>query len=171
MKKTLAVTLILLISTALFGCSNFQNVVPDPVETNPAVYENSQYGFNFSLPDSWIGYSIVEGKWEGLSLVDAQNGKVVESGPIISIRHPKWTSDKPRQDIPIMVFTLAQWTSLANEEFSVGAAPIPPTELGRNSKYVFALPARYNYAYLTGFEEVQTILDGSPLKPTEEIGK
>jgi len=37
--------------------------------------------------------------------------------------------------------------SLQQEKFHIGAAPINPSELGRNTKYVFALPARYNYAF------------------------
>jgi len=41
---------------------------------------------------------------------------------------------------------------------------MPPTELGRNSKYVFALPARYNYSYPTGWEEVDQIMKNNPLK-------
>ena len=63
-----------------------------------------------------------------------------------------------------MVFTLAQWGLVQAEKLSVGAAPIPPTELGRNSTYVFALPARYNYAFPTGYEEVEQILQGHPLQ-------
>ena len=44
------------------------------------------------------------------------------------------------------------------------AAPINPGELGRNVKYVFALPARYNYAFPTGYQEVEKILEGKPLR-------
>lgn len=135
------------------------------------VYKNSRYGFQFPLPASWEGYTIVEEKWEGLSIGDPQGDKVVETGPMISIRHPKWTKENPRQDIPIMVFTLAQWTSLEKEGFHIGAAPIGPKELGRNAKYVFALPARYNYAFPAGFEEVEEILKNDPLKPTEAENK
>ena len=65
-----------------------------------------------------------------------------------------------------MVFTLAQWNALQQGKFHIGAAPIGPTELGRNSNYVFALPARYNYAFLNGYQEVENILKGKPLKPT-----
>ena len=68
------------------------------------------------------------------------------------------------QDIPIMVFTVDQWSALQREEFAVSAAPIGPSELGRNSKYVFALPARYNFSYLTGYEEVEDILSRNPLR-------
>ena len=59
-----------------------------------------------------------------------------------------------------MVFTLAQWNAIQQEKFYVSAAPIGPSELGRNSTYVFGLPPRYNYAYITGWEEVDKILQG-----------
>jgi hypothetical protein len=62
-----------------------------------------------------------------------------------------------------MVFTRLQWDSLQDEAFHIGAAPIGPSELGRNGRYVFALPARYNYAYPVGFEEVDQILSRQPL--------
>jgi hypothetical protein len=125
-------------------------------------YRNTEFGFDFSLPASWKGYSIVMDQWQGYASGE-QGDVLVEHGPLISIRHPLWTAANPRQDIPIMVFTLSQWDALEREEFHIGAAPIGPSELGRNTKYVFALPARYNFAYLSGWEEVQKILDGKPL--------
>jgi len=134
-----------------------------PIDSNSIVYINTEYGFNFSLPKSWQDYSIVTDKWQG---TDIKSGKIMETGAIYSIRHPQWTSVKPRQDIPIMVFTLAQWELISQEKLSLGAAPIGPSELGRNSSYVFALPARYNFAYQIGYEEVEKILVGKPLKPT-----
>lgn len=133
-------------------------------DSSAIIYKNTLYGFNFSLPQSWAGYTIVKDQWEGL---DVRSGKVVERGPIIKIRHPLWTKEKPRQDIPIMIFTLAQWNSLQKGNFHIGAAPIGPKELGRNSKYVFALPARYNFAFLPGYEEVEQILNSNALKQTE----
>ncbi|MHB1421025.1 MAG: M56 family metallopeptidase [Bacillota bacterium] len=125
------------------------------------VYRNTEYGFSFSLPASWKSYTIITDKWEGLPL---GGDKVVESGPMISIRHPEWTLQNQRQDIPIMIFTLDQWNSLQQEKFHIGAAPIGPSELGRNASYVFALPARYNYAFPTGYEEVEQILNNKPLQ-------
>ena len=126
------------------------------------VYKNTQYGFDFTLPMSWKGYSIVDDVWNGYFSGSA--GDVpVERGPVISIRNPLWTASVPRQDIPIMIFTLQQWDDLQRDKFHIGAAPIGPSELGRNSKYVFALPARYNYAFPAGFEEVETILQSKPL--------
>ena len=173
-RRTLARTSLLLIAlTLLAGCATQGSPVPTPSSTpsetpsatptpsNSIVYSNTAYGFKFTLPISWMGYSIVAEKWEGNSV---STGKVVETGPLLSIRHPLWTSAAKRQDIPILIFTIKQWVSLTAEKFHVGAAPIPPSELGRNLKYVFALPARYNYAFPTGFEEVEAILKSNPLK-------
>jgi hypothetical protein len=129
------------------------------------VYRNSDFGFSFILPASWKGYTIVAENWEGRAITGPKQGQVTEQGKLLRIRHPQWTVQVPRQDIPIMIFTLAQWEALQEEAFSVGAAPIPPSEYGRNAGYVFALPARYNYAFPPGFEEVERIITGNPLKP------
>lgn len=129
------------------------------------VYKNREYGFSLVLPLGWKDYSFIEDEWEGDS-IDA-NGNVSLSaikGPLVSLRHPDWEYKSPRQDIPIMVFTLKQWSDLEADNFHIGAAPIGPTEIGRNKKYVFAIPARYNYAFLTGFEEVDQILRGDNFK-------
>lgn len=151
--------------------SEAQEQIPQKSPGQPAhdliIYKNTQYGFDFSLPASWEGYSIITDKWEGLAIGPGSD-QVIASGPMISIRHPLWTSKNSRQDIPLMIFTLAQWNLLKQEKFHIGAAPIGPSELGRNNGYVFALPARYNYAFPTGYEEVEKILNDKPLK-TESI--
>ncbi|MBX5477046.1 MAG: hypothetical protein IRZ18_08000 [Clostridia bacterium] len=136
-------------------------------DANAIVYKNTEYGFTFTLPESWKGYSIVTGQWEGAAVDGQDAGKIVETGPMISIRHPQWTAEHPRQDIPIMIFTLAQWDALQQGKFHIGAAPINPSELGRNDQYVFALPARYNYSFPTGYEEVEQILEGHPLQAVD----
>ncbi len=128
----------------------------------PVKYENKQYGFEFYLPEDWKGYSIIEEKWEGRSGAD-----LVETGPQILIRNPAWTKKNPYQDIPIMVITIKQWNALQSEKFFVSAAPIGPSVLGSNSEYIFALPPRYNYAFPTGYEEVEKIMSGSPLWPID----
>lgn len=135
------------------------------INSESIVYENTQYGFQFTLPKSWENYSVVTGEWTGNRITDNQGSSVPETGPMIKIRNPHWTSEKPWQDIPIMVFTPAQWDDLQKAELIVGAAPMPPSELGRNSRYVFALPARYNYAFPQGFEEVESIIENKPLQP------
>ena len=85
-------------------------------------------------------------------------------GPVISIRSPLWTSSTPTQDIPIMIFTPGEWSAVSSGTMPVSAAPISPSELGQNTNYVFALPARYNYAYPQGWQDVQTIMQGNPLQ-------
>lgn len=135
---------------------NAQDDIPVPGEGELVCYENATYGFRFSLPETWKGYSVVEDKWSS-----SPDGTY--SGPVIKIRHPSWTAEAPRQDIPIMVISLNQWSLLQEGKFNIGAAPVGPAELGPNNKWVFALPARYNYEFLEGYEEVEQILESDPL--------
>ena len=62
-----------------------------------------------------------------------------------------------------MVFTQSQWRAVQKEELFVGAGPIGPSELAPNRRYVFAVHARYNFAFPTGYEEVDQILSRQPL--------
>jgi hypothetical protein len=133
-------------------------------DTDNIVYENTEYGFTFTLPKSWGDYQVVSDSWEGIS-INQQRNEIIENGQIILIRHPEWTEEKPRQDIPIMIFTHDQWTSLEKGDYHIGAAPIGPAILGQNNEYVFALPARYNFAFLEGYQEVENILENNPLQP------
>lgn len=128
------------------------------------LYRNPEYGFTFTLPAAWEGYAVVTTEWEGLPVGGSDP---VQTGPMISLRHPLWTAEAPRQDVPIMIFTVDQWGALQEGEFHIGAAPMGPRELGRNTEYVFALPARYNYAFPEGYEEVEEILEGHPLQAVE----
>lgn len=139
-----------------------------PAKTN-IVYSNTKYGFDFTLPVSWEGYSVLTKDWQGTALSGKHAGKVVESGKEIILRHPSWSKANPYQDIPIMVFSLNQWDQVAKEEISLGAAPIGPSKLGSNSKYVFALPARYNFAFPTGYEDVEKIMDSNPLTTNDNF--
>ena len=130
------------------------------------VYQNEQYGFTFTLPEEWNNYTIVTAQWDGSAVTNGSE-QTVTTGPQLSIRDPRWTEAHKRQDIPIMIFTLDQWNDLQQDKFHIGAAPIGPSELGRNNKYVFALPARYNFAYDDGYEEVETILADNPLQTSQ----
>lgn len=147
--------------------STVESSTSNPDAQTKIVYTNNEYGFSVSLPKDFEGYTIVKEDWQGTDLKNTGSATRTFQGPQLSIRDPRWTKQVPRQDIPIMIFTVEQWKQLQNEEFSVGAAPMNPEELGRNSNYVFALPARYNYAFPEGYEEVQTILDGKPLTAFE----
>lgn len=142
------------------------NVIVEKAESIGMVYKNFEYGFAFKLPESWAGYEIVMDTWQG-EKSEGSSGEMnaAASGRLFKIRHPAWTEDDPRQDIPIMIFSIDQWDTLQRGDFHIGAAPIGPRELGRNNKYVFALPARYNFAFPTGYEEVEKILEHDPLLP------
>lgn len=164
MKKTILI-IIIAVAVLVGGLWIYNNQKVITPTANNVEYRNDQYGFTFSLPTSWKGYSIITDKWEGYDLTQqSPQGQVItEQGPMISIRHPAWTAKIPRQDIPIMVFTIKQWNDLQSDKFHIGAAPINPSELGRNSTYVFALPARYNFAFPEGSQEVDQILSQNPL--------
>jgi len=127
---------------------------------SPVVYRNPKYGFCFTLPASWKGYSIVMEQWNG---TDFQTHKQVH-GPQLLIRHPGWTADHPYEDIPIMIFTPSEWQKVEKVTMSVSAAPIGPEELGHNTRDVFALPPRYNFDALTGWEEVDNLVHNHALK-------
>lgn len=169
-KKYLIILVVTILFAGVIGYVAINNNVTTLTPTNTQVeYTNIQYGFSFSLPEDWKGYSIITDKWEGYSLdINTMNNgggqTITERGPLISIRNPNWTAQNPMQDIPIMIFTLLQWNELNQDKFHIGAAPIEPSELGRNSTYIFAIPARYNFAFPLGYEEVDTILKNQPLK-------
>jgi hypothetical protein len=129
--------------------------------TEGVEYSNTKYGFRFSLPSGWKGYTIVTDQWEAS---DAQKG-TVERGPIVHIRHPDWSKENPRQDIPIMVFTLTQWESVEHGDFFISGAAIVPEELGRNRKYAFAVSRRVEESDAVGAKEVNEILQRHPLHP------
>jgi bla regulator protein blaR1 len=81
---------------------------------------------------------------------------------MITIRSPQWIPLKPYQDIPIMIFNHAQWNLVRKEKLVVSAAPFLPGELGRNSKYVFALEPRYIHGDLPGTQEVYELMRAKP---------
>jgi hypothetical protein len=153
----LILVVVLGITTYLIYSQN-KNVLP--VNT-AVVYSNADYGFTFSLPDDWRGYSIVQNFWQGNSLTATPTN---ETGPKLLIRNPNWTLAVHYEDIPIMIFTLAQWNSYTAGNFAVSAAPIAASELARNNSYVFALPPRWDFDYSEGYVEAENILKMNPLK-------
>lgn len=131
------------------------------IPSTSVVYTNNQYGFKFVLPADWQGYSIVSETWNGYG--NSQPG-VVATGTELLVRNPKWTAADHYEDIPILIFTLAQWQAYQANTFSVSAAPFPASELGSNNEYVFALPPRWDYDYSTGYQEADAIVSGHPLQ-------
>ncbi len=153
-----AFVLLLLVGVASYGgfwwwqqiniARNDEVLLDVPVLTNhttqnQADYRNSDYGFSISLPADWKGYEVQSTTWSAGKLDSAGNYKAnTETGPEIVIKHPQ--SSVNAEMIPVLILTPAQY---AQEDLSYGAAPVPPSKLGQNSKYVFLLPARYNFGY------------------------
>ena len=134
-------------------------------------YVNTVYHFNYRLPASWKGFTVVQETWSGRvydELSKSYTGRT-ETGPKLLIRHPLWTKENPREDLPVMIFNHAQWQLIEQERLVVSAAPIGPSEMGRNSEWVFALPARWNFDNLPGVEEATEIVEGKPLTPTGRV--
>ena len=163
---------VLILALSVLGCaqqapSANQKHQAAKRHTGTIEYRNREYGFSFTLPGSWKGYRVVWSEWGGN--VFATNGEVeqVLRGPKLLFRHPKWTQENPHEDIPIMIYTIAQW----NEGPIVTAAPIDPWELGRNSKYVFVVPPRWDYDFSEGYEEAEKILSPTSLHPFAPAGK
>jgi len=136
-----------------------RNVSAEPA-TDDIVYKDTKYGFTFSLPGGWKGYTVVVDKWEGQN----REKGAVEGGPMIRIRHPGWTKENPRQDIPLMIFSLAQWEAVDQGAFVFGTSGVGPSEIGRNRKHVFAILPRFNPDG-AGVREVELILQHGPLHP------
>ncbi len=133
-------------------------------------YKNTEYGLSVVLPLSWQGYTVSIDKWKGNASGDQLGDVAVADGPVVSIHNPKWTGGNTYQDVPIMIFTISEWNNLQTGKFHIGAEPVNPSELARNSKYVFALPVRYNYGYPEGFQEVEQIIAGKSVTAFEPNG-
>ena len=136
----------------------------NPRKSKSEFYTNKKYGFRFKLPEVWRGYSIAISEWEGGDPTYQSDEEIPpEKGPLITIGDPRSTEDNPRQNIPIMVFTKRQWNLVEEGRLIVSASPFGPDELGRNARYIFALPPRYNYAFIDGWEDVDKIMRDQPL--------
>jgi hypothetical protein len=176
MKNTKTIIWILVVVVIIVGLgayifySSNKNVAPttgtatnlSTASTSAVTYDNTDYGFTFSLPADWSGYTIVQSFWTGYPL---NATTTQQTGTTLLLRNPNWTADAHYEDIPIMIFTIAEWNSYIAGNFSVSAAPIPATELGQNNKYVFALPPRWDYDFSLGYQEAENIISSKPLHP------
>ena len=78
-----------------------------------AVEYQSPYGFCFSLPEDWRGFSIVKEHWDGFAPC-SKGDCVITQGPLVRIQNPRCREPNSCQDIPIMVFTQSSGNLLAN---------------------------------------------------------
>lgn len=165
--KIIVAVLIVVIASGLavyVRYSTTKNIssISEPVTPSAVVlYDNTEYGFTFSLPDTWKGYSVIKNTWEGNPLIATS---IKETGIKLIVRNPKWTPNLPYEDIPILIFTVAQWDSYVAGNFAISAAPIEAIELARNNLYVFALPPRWDFDYSEGHQEAQDIVASRPIK-------
>ncbi len=119
-------------------------------------YRNKEYGFEIILLESWKGYKVFEESWNGTTL---DGNSVKYEGPKIIIRNPKWSEDKIWQDVPILIFTKDEWQLIEANNLGIFAAPVAPSKLGENNKYVFALPPRWiGFTDASGQNEAQKIV-------------
>ena len=140
--------------------SNYQYDLNVLENSEEQTYRNNLFGFSIDLPESWSGYTVNQIKDDiyDISGKTTANNSVIDSFQLIELHHPLESADNPREVMPIMIFTPTQWAHIQNEEWSVGAAPIPPSLLGQNSQWIMALPARYNYDFKPGWEEVDQLV-------------
>lgn len=117
-------------------------------------YANADFGFCAQLPAGWKDFSVTMSHWSSEPPGQAHS----ITGPMVRVRHPRWTSRDPHEDIPILVFTRAQWRLVQTGRIEVSSAATGPSELAHNAHYVFALPPRYNADMAEGYEEVEGLV-------------
>src|SRR5208282_386515 len=138
------------------------NTTPAAIPT-PIVYRNTQYGFCFRLPADWKGYTIITTEWGGWG-GGPDTGKMMH-GPQLEIRHPASTEDDRYQDIPIMVFTRAQWREKEKNGFIGSTSGAEWSPFGSNARYVFKQPDRWvGYTDAKGWREVEDLMLTHPFR-------
>jgi hypothetical protein len=121
-------------------------------------YKNSEYGFGINFPDSWKGYTIEKTNWDGIG-IDTTNEQQKYTGTLLVFKNPQGNSEHMWQDIPIMVFTPDIWKLVVEEKIAVSAAPIGPSKIGENEKYIFATSPRwYGFTDTGGVDEAIAIV-------------
>jgi hypothetical protein len=124
-------------------------------------YRDGRYGLTFFLPASWRGYSVSIQQIEDTTYSTAQDEQItVGQTAMITLRHPQWQARAPHQDIPILIFTRAQWDALHHGELwpSIFAGGTMD-ELWHSPRFVFAMSSRYNSTdEVSGRKEVAEIV-------------
>jgi hypothetical protein len=157
MKKLLNTSIITALLTT--GCGSL-NALNQPSGL-PLRYHNAQYNLTLFLPASWRGYSVSVQQLEDEIYSPTEDKQIlVGHTPMITLRHPQGQDSAPYQDVPILVFTRAQWDALHHgglwPSFFAGGVM---DELWHDQGFVFALSSRYNWGELTGAKEVADILE------------
>lgn len=138
------------VSPAVFAQIKSSKAGPAGRAAKRVVYVNRKYGFRLRLPDECRGFSIEPSSWNA-PYRGGSRGE--ESGPRFIVHCP--AEDGGNENVPIMVFTRKQWVRVDDLELS--ASPYGPGELGSNRRYVFALPARWEFATDLSPDEIWSI--------------
>lgn len=111
------------------------------------LYENTDFGFSLTLPDSWDGYKVATG--------------TVQFGRTITITPPSSIDEATREFVPVLIYPMDKWKEWEKNNFEdyPTAAPIGPTERARNQDYVFATAPRYNFSFGADTKEVEEIVE------------
>src|ERR1017187_5197543 len=73
-------------------------------------YYNAKFDLKFFLPASWRGYSVSVQQLDDEKYSPTKDRQIlVGHTPMITLRYPRRQTSTPYQDIPILVFTRAQW--------------------------------------------------------------
>lgn len=152
--------MLLVAASLATGCRSI--VVSSRPSGMPVRYHDARYGFTFFLPASWQGYSVTVQQLEDEKYSSVEDRQVIVGRtPMITLRYPQWEAGAPYQDIPILVFTRAQWDALHRGELwpSVLAGGVM-YELWHNQGFVFAISSRYNADdAVRGWKEVAEIIE------------
>lgn len=132
---------ILIVPLLMAGCQSASHTRPSP-DAAAVTYHDAVYGFTFALTADWKNYSVLHDLWHSEQYDERLDRDLaVAQGPIIILRHPRWTSASPRQDVPILVFTRDQWQADRQEGVYPGGVV---DEIAHNERYVIAAYSRFN---------------------------
>jgi hypothetical protein len=112
--------------------------------SSQVVYKNQKYRFSLDLSKNWEDYIASETS--------------IKFGTSIILTRLNATTTVA--NIPILAYPIEQWKIWEKNNFEgyPTAAPMGPTERGRNMDFVFATAPRYNFNFLDGFQEVEEII-------------
>ena len=144
----------------LAGCASMD--VASRPSGLPVRYHSARYDLTFYLPASWRDYSVWVQQLDDERYSPAEDRQVIVGHtPMITLRHPQWQASAPYQDIPILVFTRAQWDALHHGKLwpSIFAGGVMD-ELWHSQRFVFAMSSRYNAAdEVRDWKEVTEIVE------------
>lgn len=128
------------------------NLIDDSIE-----YKNNQYGFAVNLPKEWDGFQVIEEVQNSESVLHELFRELDEKYSILRIRHPKWTTDIPYQDIVFVIFRTEEWNKNANLVTNGNLDKLPEVVLS-NREFLLAVDPGYYNMEMKGYPNVLKVL-------------